>query len=120
MSNDTRSYGQHYRADGSFAVMGTPKRAVMTITNDGEDSLVIMDRDAVVTGTRDTGYHVTAPWMGVDAKTEKPRTWVSFPTGQMILGDRGLHVSTQDMIEACMAAPDRTVRVADLPQLTRP
>lgn len=118
MSKDTQVIGTSCHADGSMAVMETSHRALLAVTGNDRDALAVMDPEAVVTGTREDGYHVTAPWLSPVVQTGEPRYWISTPAGRLMMSGAGLSVSTQDVIEACMADPDRTVRLADLPQVS--
>lgn len=98
-------------------------RALLRITSNDADAEAILDRDAVAVGSLAEGYEVTAPWFidAIGPEYERdlgyPPRWRSGPEGRLVLGEGGIDVNTNVMIEASLAAPNRTVRLADLPQL---
>lgn len=77
---------------------------------DDAEAIAVLDPDAQVVPLPLGGYEVTAGWT--------PMTFRSDPDGGRItLGQVGLAVNFNDLIEACLASPDRTCRLADLPQI---
>lgn len=111
MAEDTtRRIGLEHLASGETRIVSYEGRALLRITSDRADAEAILDRDAVAAGSLAEGYEVTAPWT--------PSRWYSDPEGFLALGNADIKVNTCRLIEACLAAPDRTVRLADFPQTT--
>ena len=103
--------GIEYPEGGSTRIGSDENRALLVITSSDAEAEAILDPEAVVVGSLREGYSVTAPWA---VRGGKPMMWHSPPDGRLFMRGAGLSVSTCTLISACLAAPNRTVRIEDI------